>query len=348
MSKSLRLSEQMYRYGLWALSLVFALCLIGLGSAVLSDLPQVERTLTVEEFYAPGVLAQFAAQQQEQETQKRQWRAEEERLQLAYTGLQKSYERSKETHMNWLSTRTVTGAAQGDSELEQRMQRLEGEQNAVLAAEQALAEQQHLLAELDSQAHALAEAHGHERRAAYAALHTAQQRSALRVFLYRLLVTLPLLVVALWLFKHKRSSQGWPFARGFIIFALFAFFVELVPYLPSYGGYVRYGVGLLLTVLVGRQAIRALNQYLQRQREKEAQPEALRRERMDYEVAFQRLAKGACPGCERGVAVNDPTVDFCQHCGLNLFDYCHHCEARKNSLASYCYACGEKCTKGEG
>jgi len=347
MSKSLRLSEQMYRYGLWALSIVFALCLIGLGSAVLSDLPNVERSLTVEEFYAPGVLARFEAQQQQLDTERRQLRAEEERLQLTHTGLQKNYERSKENHLNWLSTRKITGSAEGDKELEQRMQRLEGEQNALLNAEQALAAQQRLLADLNTQANALADAHGQERRAAYAALHTAQQRSALRVFLYRLLVTLPLLVVALWLFKHKRGSQGWPFVRGFIIFALFAFFVELVPYLPSYGGYVRYGVGLLLTVLVGRQAIKALNHYLQRQREKEAQPEALRREHMDYAVAFQRLAKGACPGCERGVALNDPKVDYCQHCGLNLFDYCHHCEARKNSLASYCYACGEAC-KGRG
>ena len=54
------------------------------------------------------------------------------------------------------------------------------------------------------------------------------------MFLYRLMLTLPLLVIA-----------GWPFVWGSICFALFAFFVELVPYLPSYGGYIRYVVGII-------------------------------------------------------------------------------------------------------
>ena len=88
----------------------------------------------------------------------------------------------------------------------------------------------------------------------------------LRVFLYRLALTLPLLVVAGWLFAKKRQGTYWPFVWGFIFFALFAFFVELVPYLPSYGGYVRYVVGIVITVLVGRYAILALNRYLERQK----------------------------------------------------------------------------------
>ena len=43
MTKSLRLTEKWMRRGLWLVALVFASFLIGLGSAVVGDLPQVEK-----------------------------------------------------------------------------------------------------------------------------------------------------------------------------------------------------------------------------------------------------------------------------------------------------------------
>jgi predicted RNA-binding Zn-ribbon protein involved in translation (DUF1610 family) len=162
----------------------------------------------------------------------------------------------------------------------------------------------------------------------------------LRVFLYRLALTLPLLVVAGWLFAKKRKSTWWPFVWGFIYFALFAFFVELVPYLPSYGGYVRYVVGIVVTVLVGRYAILALNRYLARQKLAEAQPETVRRNELSYDTALARLAKSVCPGCERPVDLKNTEIDFCPHCGIGLFDHCRACDARKSAFAKFCHACG--------
>ena len=168
----------------------------------------------------------------------------------------------------------------------------------------------------------------------------AQRAQELRVFGYRLALTLPLLVLAGYLFKKHRKGSSWPFVWGFIFFALFAFFVELVPYLPSYGGYVRYIVGIVLTVIGGRYAIRALQRYLERQKLAEALPAQTRQREMDYDQAQARMTKNICPGCERTVDMKDGKTDFCPHCGLCLFDHCGHCSTRKNAFARYCYSCG--------
>ena len=117
--------------------------------------------------------------------------------------------------------------------------------------------------------------------------------------------------------------------------------MELVPYLPSYGGYVRYIVGIALTALVGRQAIVALNRYLERQRRAEAMPAPQRRQGLGYDLALARLAKNVCPGCERPVDLKDGKTDFCPHCGMGLFDHCGHCNARKSAFARFCQACGQ-------
>jgi thiol:disulfide interchange protein len=149
-----------------------------------------------------------------------------------------------------------------------------------------------------------------------------------------------LLGIAFWLFKRKRQTKYWPFVWGFIFFALFAFFVELVPYLPSYGGYIRYIVGIILTTVIGRQAILSLNQYLEKQKLAESQPETQRREELSYDTAIARLSKNACPGCERVVDLKDVTNDFCPHCGIGLHDYCVKCNGRKSAFAKFCQRCG--------
>jgi predicted RNA-binding Zn-ribbon protein involved in translation (DUF1610 family) len=172
-----------------------------------------------------------------------------------------------------------------------------------------------------------------------AAIQAAQERE-LRVFGYRLALTLPLLVIAGWLFANKRKGQYWPFVWGFIFLALFAFFFELVPYLPSYGGYVRYVVGIVITVVVGRYAIISLQRYLARQKEAEAMPDAQRRETLRYDTAIARLEKGVCPGCERAINLKDQTIDFCPHCGIGLFDRCGTCATRKSAFTRFCFSCG--------
>lgn len=140
--------------------------------------------------------------------------------------------------------------------------------------------------------------------------------------------------------RKKRKTTHWPFVWGFIFFALFAFFVELVPYLPSYGGYVRYIVGVIITVLVGHYAIRGLQRYLEQQKMAEQMPDAKRREELNYDLALTRLSKKVCPGCERPIDLTNTDNNFCTHCGICLFDHCAHCHTRKGAFSRFCHACG--------
>jgi ribosomal protein S20/predicted RNA-binding Zn-ribbon protein involved in translation (DUF1610 family) len=340
MSKTLRLTEKWMHRGLWLVALVFAGFLIGLGGTVVGDLPKVEKRLSLDDFMDAATSAALRTAIKNAERAGQDADAALEQAQLKRRVAQADTAAARETFNNWLSTRRATQLAEQDPELVARTQALdtlkskeraagvavEAQQQAALDARQAAARERRKLGELQEVAQKL--------------LNAEYRRVELRVFLYRLALTLPLLVVAGWLFAKKRKSTYWPFVWGFILFAVFAFFVELVPYLPSYGGYVRYIVGIVVTALVGRQAIVSLNRYLEKQKLAEQLPDAQRREELSYDTALTRLSKSVCPGCERPLDLKNTVIDFCPHCGIGLFEHCFKCSTRKSAFARFCHACG--------
>ncbi|MEZ5646380.1 MAG: serine endopeptidase [Burkholderiaceae bacterium] len=340
MSKSLRLSEKWFRRGLWLVAFLFAWFLTGLGSTIVGDLPRVEQRQTLEDFMDPARTSQLRDEIARFKQAADDAQAELEQARLRQQAAQASNRAARETFSNWLATRQVTKLPEQDSELIERSKTLDqlrqAERDALAAVER---QQQAALDARQARQRAQNEWQALE-DAARDAFRSARQAQEMRVFGYRLALTLPLLAVAGWLFRRHRQGSSWPFVWGFIFFALFAFFVELVPYLPSYGGYVRYVVGIVLTVVGGRYAIAALQRYLERQKQVESLPDNQRRQGMDYDLAQARLVKNVCPGCERPVDLKDGKTDFCPHCGLCLFDHCGHCSTRKSAFARFCFACG--------
>ena len=340
MSKALRWSEKWFRFGLWLVAVVFASFLIGLGGTVVQNLPRVEHRVTLEDFMDKAAADQARAEIRQTGETRQVAQDQRDQAQLKLNAARANAQSARDTFNNWLATRAVTKRPEQDSELIARTQELDALKAAERQALAAVEKEQQVL--LDAQQ---AEARAQRRlqvlqEAATDTFQREQRSQELRVFAYRLALTLPLLGVAGWLFAKKRQSTWWPFVWGFIYFALFAFFVELVPYLPSYGGYVRYIVGILITVLVGRYAIVALNRYLERQKAAEAMPDVERRKELSYDTALARLAKKVCPGCERPVDLTNTAIDFCPHCGICLFDHCGQCKERKSAFARFCHACG--------
>ena len=344
MGKGLRLTEKWMQRALWLVALVFAAFLIGLGGKVVDNLWQVEPLPSVESYVEPRQGAAVDAALKQADAKRK----------LAEDALAQAREKHKvatantssaqQSFQNWLATRRATDKADQDPELIARNRSLDALRAAERAALAAVEAQEQVL--LDA-SQADNKARGEKARlldAAQRQFDAAEQSHETRVFLMRLAVTLPLLLVAGWLFAKKRKNTYWPFVWGFIFFALFAFFVELVPYLPSYGGYVRYIVGIIITVFAGRYAIASLQAYLERQKLAEALPEVQRRETLSYDTAISHLSKSVCPGCERSVDLKDGKTDFCPHCGIGLYDRCGHCTARKNAFARYCFSCGTGAT----
>ena len=345
MSKALRLSEKWFRFGLWIVAFVFASFLIGLGGTIVHNLPKVEHYYTLEDFIDKPAAETLRAELKAMQEQRQAAQDAHDQAQLKYNGARANSAAARDTFNNWLATRQVTKRAEQDSELIERTQALDElkmlERKALSAVER---QQQSLLDARQAEAKAQRELRELEKTATEK-LNVELRHQELRVFAYRLLLTLPLLGVAGWLFAKKRQSTWWPFVWGFIYFALFAFFVELVPYLPSYGGYVRYAVGIAITVLVGRYAIIALNRYLEKQKQAEALPDVERRKELSYDTALARLSKKVCPGCERPIDLSNTAIDYCPHCGICLFDHCGMCNARKSAFARFCHACGTGAAK---
>jgi predicted RNA-binding Zn-ribbon protein involved in translation (DUF1610 family) len=340
MSNALRLSEKWFKRGLWLVAVVFAGFLVGLGGTIVGDLPKVEETKKLADFMDAAESERLKAAIRDAKRARQEADEALAQAQLRLDIAQGDSRAATDSFNAWLATRRATERSDQDPELIsrttdlERLRRLqrealsavEAQQKAQLDARQAADRAQRRLAEMEQEA-------GEQ-------LRSARRAQELRVFLYRLALTLPLLAVAGWLFARKRHGTWWPFVWGFILFAVFTFFVELVPYLPSYGGYVRYTVGIVITVLVGRQAILAMNNYLARQKAAEAQPDAKRRRELAYDTALARLAKGVCPGCERIVDLKNERIDFCPHCGIGLFDRCGGCRERKSAFSPFCHACG--------
>lgn len=340
MFKSLFVPERLFRLAMWIVSLVFALFLIGLGGTIIGDLPRIEEPLTIEQF-ADERLERERAEIRRLRDLVRDLENRRAQAALHLTAVSNAYQSGRSAYTNWIATRTATTDPRQDAEVLQRTRQLDGlkasEREAQIALERVekdLLDTKQTLAARERTERELVEG-------AKDAYESAVFRQEFRVFAWRLALTLPPLVVAWWLVMKKRRSEYWLLMRGFVIFAVFTFFVELVPYLPSYGGYVRYAVGIVMTAVGGHYIIRAMRSYLARRRRVEQQTEAERRQALAPEEALKKMTASVCPACERDLmTTGDVVPDYCVHCGLKLFDRCSSCDIRRNVFFPFCPKCG--------
>lgn len=333
--------ERLVRMAQWLIALLFAYFLIQVGGSILADLPSLTKAPKQDTFLQSPPIKALEAKLHPLESERQGLQEQLNSLRQRQELAQQAYASDKASFDNWRSARSATEQASQNPEVIARVrkldsqiqlqQRLRGEQQALLGQlgglQARISPIEKQLAQLRSQA---------ERR-----FQQAQQSAEWKVFGLRLLLVGPLLVFALWQFRRYRRSPQWPFVWGILIFGLQVFFFELVPYLPSFGAYIRYGVGALLTFVAGRALIRWLQDYLQRKQQEQAAPQEQRQRQIRYEKALQSLSQSQCPSCERRLTAKDGSFpNFCMHCGLELQLDCPRCHHHHLSFFPYCPSCG--------
>ncbi len=340
MFKGARARERLFAGLMWLVSIVLAGFLIGLGSLVIADLPKVSHPVTVEQFIDP---ARQAALTRQSEALSRQSDAGQAKLRAADDDLSKAgaaYRSAKETFDNWILTRTATSDRSQDPEVLARtrsLDQLKATEGSAQAARDAAQTDLNAIAARINQNDVASEA---LRTAAEPPYERARFFEQMKAFGLRLALTLPLLVISAWMLLRRRGGDYWPMMRGFILFSLFAFFVELVPYLPEYGGYVRNSVGVILTLVLGHYGIKGMRAYLKAREADETRAEPERVKSVEYDEALRKLAARACPGCDRTLPATETPIDYCVHCGMHLFNHCPTCDTRKFAFFRFCMTCG--------
>ena len=333
--------ERLVRIGQWIIALLFAWFLIQVGTSLIADLPLLSRAPQPSQFRqesAVNALQQKIAPLSDQDSLLKE--AKRDLLQRR-SQAEEELRRERQSFETWRSARTATEQSDQNPEVLQRARRLDDQltRQRQLAAEQRQLEQreqalQARLAPLEQQQAAL-------ETKANRAFEAARSSHEWTSFLIRFGFVLPVLLLAIQLFRRQRASEQWPFVWGFLLFALFAFFVELVPYLPSFGAYIRYGVGALLTYLGGRALMRWLRAYLIRKQEEQQAPQEERLQQIRYEKALQTLSRRQCPSCERTISSSEaPLPDYCMHCGLRIKAHCPSCDHHHLAFYPYCPSCG--------
>ncbi|MDB5236761.1 MAG: hypothetical protein JWR44_3754 [Hymenobacter sp.] len=348
--------ERTSRLVYYAISLILCTFLILLSNQLIGDLDTATARPNVESFLNANATAGLTLRERSLEAEVQALRDKNAVVERTMLTAQQNYANEKQSFDNWVKTRKTLGSPDKDQEVVSRATRLdeyykvEQDWRAQLVARQAAIEgKERQQAQLQQQ---LERENGQAGERYEAEL----KRYELKVFLIRLLFVGPVLGLGIFFFIRYRRHKFWPLYMGFTLFSLYAFFFGLVPYLPSYGGYVRSAVGIALSVGLGYYAIKTFRTYLER-KQKELQASSQERAKhVQLEVAEKALENHFCPSCGKDFILKKwefplaadvanayrLVTDFCRHCGLELFSSCHSCGSKNFSHLPFCATCGAR------
>jgi predicted RNA-binding Zn-ribbon protein involved in translation (DUF1610 family) len=343
----------------YSISVILCVFLILLCNKIIDDIDSASRRPLPERFEDKAKLSVLIAKQNALDLQIENLNSQKSLFEKTIQTATENYASEKQSFDNWVQTRRTLGSPDKDQEVIDRAKRLDEIYKIKDDWRAKLDSKQSEIEAVSKQNNALQKLIDNEKSKTQNRYDKAVRQYELKVFLIRLLIVAPILALGIFFFIRYRRHKFWPLYFGFTLFAFYAFFFGLVPYLPSYGGYIRYTVGIIVSVGLGYYAIKTIRKYIDdRQAELKVSTDE-RSKKVQTEVAEKAFENHYCPSCGKDFMIkkwefpvkgkeNDiqsVTTDFCRHCGLELFSNCAKCENKNFAHLPFCSSCGTRTSK---
>jgi len=351
--------ERTSRIIYYSISTVLCIFLILLSNRIIGDLDSTTNRPFIGDFENRITLDSLENEVNKQYAELESLYSKKETIEKTIAMAKENYANEKQSYDNWLQTRKTLGSPDKDQEVLNRVKKLDEFYSVEKEWREQLYTLQNQIDDTGNKEKIIRFRISNEESEAYELYGQALKRYDLKVFLIRLIFVAPVLALGIYFFVRYRRHKFYPLFFGFTLFSIYAFFFGLVPYLPSYGGYVRYSVGVVLSVGLGYYAIKRIRQFIE-QKQAELQISTQERaKKIQTTTAEKALESHFCPSCGKDFLLRkwefppNKTTDmnyyelvtvFCRHCGMELFKNCNNCGNKNFAHLPFCSSCGTKLT----
>lgn len=353
--------ERTSRIVYYSISAILCLFLILLSDNIIADLDSAAVVPAIENFENTNRMSDLNKKSNAFNLEVANLNVKKGIIEKTIATAKQNYTNEKQSFDNWIQTRKTLGSPDKDQEVISRAEKLDEFYKIEQNWRSQMAAQQVFIDAIESKQQEIQKLIAKEQVVAEVKYSAEVKKYDLKVFLIRLLFVAPVLGIGIFFFVRYRRNKFWPLYFGFTLFSIYAFFFGLVPYLPSYGGYVRYAVGILLSGGLGYYAIKTIRHYIENKKAELQVSTQERAKNVQAEVAEKALANHFCPSCGKDFIIkkwefpsknneNDAyklVTDFCRHCGLGLFKNCGNCGNKNFAHLPFCASCGAKPTDEE-
>lgn len=355
-NKKLEKTSKMINY---TIAIVLCGFLISLSGKLIDDVDEWKERPSVEQFQNTELLETKKSEIEKIDTEIDLKEEKKSSIENTIKVVNSNYDNAKKSFDNWLEARKTVGSPKEDKEVLSRANELDKYYKTQQEWKKELSVISNEIQKLRKDKGAINEIIYKEEERAYKERERAIRKYDLKVFLIRLLFVLPILLLGIFFIIKFRKHKYWPLFLGFVLFSFYAFFFGLVPYLPSYGGYIRYTVGIILSILLGVYAINKIKAFIEQKKKELKVSTTERAKKVQTETAEKALDNHMCPSCGKDFIVKKwdkssgkkdkietygVVTNFCRFCGLELFKECKKCGAENFAHLPFCSNCGDKIT----